>query len=258
MERGAATRIFLHFTQSNMSEQAPDDDIATRPLPQPTSPEAQPYRYLKFEKIENEFFGGFPSESSSSLSAETLCWVCLGKGKSGKHQLYERARADPRPEDESDRMTVRYSLGKTYRVRKRHLMPVLEHHSHLILVASETNDYRRTATVHTTGEDHFVEIGCDYGILVDSVDAKTRIGIDKSEESIQIANERYPSRDFRLGDIFGDDLGIHLDSPSVIAIDINGNRLLPAVLDCIQLVVDRWSPRLVIVKSRELYARLEE
>lgn len=241
-----------------MPEDVPDDDVANRRLPQPTIPGAEPYRYLKFEEVEHEFFGDFPLESST-LQPETLCWVLLSKGKNKPPQLYERARVGLVPEDdEPDRVTMRYPSGKTYRVRKTNLMPVLEHHCRLILVASETNDYRRMATVHTTKEDHFMEIGCDFGILVDSVDSKTRLGLDKSEESIRIARERYPNRNFLLGDVFGDDLDINLESPSVIAIDINGNRLLPAVLDCIQLAVDRWSPRLIIVKSRELYTRLKE
>ena len=135
-------------------------------------------------------------------------------------------------------------------------MPVMEHQSHLILVASETSDYRRMAVVHTRQEDNFLEIGCDYGILVDSVDARTQLGVDKSEESINGARERYPNREFRLGDVFQDDLGISFEGPSVVAIDINGNRMLPAVLDCIQLALDKWAPRLIVVKSRELYAKL--
>ena len=239
-----------------MPEHAPDDDVANRQLPQPTTPGAAPYRYVKFEQVGHEFFDDFPLESSRLLP-ETLCWVLLSKGKKKTPQLYERARVGHLPEDEPDRATVRYPSGKTYRVRKTNLMPVLEHNNRLILVASETNDYRRMATVHTTKEDNFMEIGCDFGILVDSVDSKTRLGLDKSEESIRIARKRYPNRTFLLGDVFGDDISINLESPSVIAIDINGNRLLPAVLDCIQLVVDRWSPRLIIVKSRELYTRLE-
>jgi hypothetical protein len=240
----------------NMPEQVPDGDAVTRPLPQPTITGASQYRYLKFERVGFEFFGEFPA-NSSTLSPETLCWVMLSRGKNKPPKFYERARADPASQDEPERMTVRYPSGKTYRVRKTNLMPVLEHHSHLILVAAETNDYRRMATVHTTKVDNFVEIGCDFGILVDSVDAKTSLGVDKSEESIRIARDRYPTRNFLLGDVFEDNLGFVLESPSVIAIDINGNRLLPAVLDCIQLALDRWSPRLIVVKSRELYARLE-
>lgn len=127
------------------------------------------------------------------------------------------------------------------------------------MVASETNDYRRMAIVHTCEEDHFLEIGCDFGILVNSVDAKSQIGVDKSEESIAIAKERYPHRDFVLGDIFEDDLASTLpQTPTVVAIDINGNRMLPAVLQCIQVAMSKWAPRLIIVKSRELYATLVE
>jgi len=137
-------------------------------------------------------------------------------------------------------------------------MPVLEHHEKLILVASETDDYRRTSIVHTRKEDHFIEIGCDFGILVDSVDSKTRLGVDKSEASIRIAKERYPDREFLLGDIFDGCLDIIPEQPLIVSIDINGNRMLPAVLKCLQLVLDAWSPRLVIVKSRELYAKFEE
>jgi hypothetical protein len=45
-------------------------------------------------------------------------------------------------------------------------------------------------------------------------------------------------------------------SPTVVAIDINGTRPLPAVQTCLALVVQTWQPRLVIVKSRELYAHI--
>ena len=134
-------------------------------------------------------------------------------------------------------------------------MPVLENVRQLILVTSETKDYRRTAIVQTCEDDNFVEIGCDFGILVDSVDCKSRLGIDKSEKSIKVAKERYPNRDFLLGDVF-DGVDISPKQPLVVAIDINGNRELPAVEKCIQLALDLWSPRLVIVKSRELYAKM--
>ncbi len=105
------------------------------------------------------------------------------------------------------------------------------------------------------------EIGCDFGILVDAVDAKSSLGIDKSEESIQIANVRYPDQRFLLCDIFEDDLTAEINPEEmeslVVSIDINGNRELPAVLKCIQFVLDSWSPRLIMVKSRELHAKMK-
>lgn len=107
----------------------------------------------------------------------------------------------------------------------------------------------------------FLEIGCDFGILVDSVDAKSSLGIDKSEESIQIANSRYPNQRFLLCDVFEDDLTEEISriqkESLVVSIDINGNRELPAVLKCIQFVLDSWAPRLIMVKSRELHAKMK-
>jgi hypothetical protein len=155
---------------------------------------------------------------------------------------------------EQRRILVRYSKGATYRVHAYNLIPVLEPIVHnantvdaknaippssssynyppLVVLVPETNIYRRVAKVHTTPEDTFMEIGCDYGITVDKIQQsleeagcvprvwtgedkiisdesggggdETRhdeeegshhriscLGIDKSKESIDIANERY-------------------------------------------------------------------
>lgn len=154
------------------------------------------------------------------------------------------------------RVLVRYSRGATYRVHAYNLIPVLEPSVHnvatfseapsktetttattnisynyppLVVIVPETNIYRRVAKVHTTPEDTFMEIGCDYGITVDRIrqsleeagdvpkvwrddipddnekagsgDNKEEnqhsiscLGIDKSVESIKIANERYDAK----------------------------------------------------------------
>jgi hypothetical protein len=231
-----------------MASENNDEEGGPINLPQPSKADSKPYRYHRFEQMQPLYF-------PDSFQPGTLCWVMLSKGKKKTPQLASRARVVEECEDDRERIVVRYPSGSTYRVRRSNLMPVMEHESHIILVASETNDYRRTAIVQTLPEDHFVEIGCDFGILVDSVDCQSRLGVDKSEESIRIAKERYPSREFLLGDIF-EDLEIEIKQPLVVAIDINGNRMLPAVLKCLQLVLDRMAPRLVVVKSRELYAEM--
>ena len=95
-----------------------------------------------------------------------------------------------------------------------------------VIITPETHIYRRIAVLHTTPEDSFIEIGCDYGITVDRIrrsleeggdvptvwptidngdgvgleDANkeekegqqtvTCLGLDKSTESIDIATER--------------------------------------------------------------------
>ena len=245
----AGVHYLLFIVQYKMSFETQNLEKAVFSLPQPSSAGAKTYRYLRYEQIERTFF-----PNDDSLEPQTLCWVLLSKGKQKSPQLHKRARVLSKCEIEN-RVLVQYPKGSTYRVRRSNLMPVLEYEENLILVASETTDYRRTAIVHTRQEDHFLEIGCDFGILVDSVDCASRLGVDKSEESIRIAKERYPSREFLLGDVF-EGLDITPQYPLVVAIDINGNRELSAVEKCIQLALELWSPRLVIVKSRELYAKL--
>lgn len=56
--------------------------------------------------------------------------------------------------------------------------------------------------------------------------------------------------------------------PSVVAVDINGNREIPAVLQCVENIMnpgndvvlgEDWRlPRLIIVKSRLLYAEIKK
>mmetsp|Transcript_25747 Transcript_25747/g.56474 ORF Transcript_25747/g.56474 Transcript_25747/m.56474 type:complete len:241 (-) Transcript_25747:2149-2871(-) len=220
-----------------------------QPSPADKEKDAEPYTYIRYENAESTYF-------PDKIPLNTLVWVLLSKGKNKVSQLYERARVHSEESDEVGRIQVQYPSGSTYRVRRKNLMPVFEELNNLIMVAAETNDYRRMSTVHTRKEDHFIEIGCDYGILVDSVDAKSTLGIDKSDESIKIANKRYPEQNFLLCDVFEESLEIPPKAPLVVSIDINGNRELQAVLKCIQLVLDLWSPRLIMVKSRELHAKM--
>jgi len=263
-----------------------DDDDGNRPLvyPQPSlsagvasegEGPTKPYRYVRYENAEGTFFPGTNrATSGDDLPPDTLVWVLLSKGKRKVPKLHKRARVCDGVADGDGRILVRYPDRSTYRVRRKHLVPVMEYQTREILVASETNDYRRMSIVHTRREDHFIEIGCDFGILVDRVDAKSSLGIDKSEESIRIARERYPDQKFLLRDVFeedNDDLlqALRQDDADdldhgeddlvhnlVVSIDINGNRELPAVLRCIQLVLDSWSPRLLMVKSRALHASM--
>jgi hypothetical protein len=39
----------------------------------------------------------------------------------------------------------------------------------MVIVTPETHIYRRIAKTHTTPDDSFMEIGCDYGITVDKI-----------------------------------------------------------------------------------------
>jgi hypothetical protein len=110
------------------------------------------------------------------------------------------------------------------------------------------------------------------------------LGLDKSKQSIRIAQQRYPQCSFQVCDVLVDE-PTHWPIPSellygcprtmdhydpsgqpsplakkksiVIAIDINGNREIQAVLQCLQIVMNTFRPHLVIVKSRALHHDLK-
>jgi hypothetical protein len=118
------------------------------------------------------------------------------------------------------------------------------------------------------------------------------IGVDKSADSVSLAKTRFPESAFfpiqdalnnpeELNEICSKYL-LH-GAPSVVAIDINGSRELPAVLQCIEVVMNSFgaaaavadddddisedcgpivsspnatSPRLILVKSRSLHSEM--
>ncbi|KAL9188154.1 hypothetical protein ACHAXT_006532 [Thalassiosira profunda] len=171
----------------------------------------------------------------------------------------------------------------------------------LVVVVPETNIYRRVARVHTAPDDSFMEIGCDYGITIDKIrksleeagdvpkewpiEAKGEdgcnshdtggkgrvLGVDRSKESIDLATERYPECQFALGNVLVPEEMTAVRelcertlvgaAPSVICVDINGNREIDGVLDCVRAVMNEpWKrmPRLIVVKSRFLYWELKK
>jgi hypothetical protein len=199
-----------------------------------------------------------------------------GEKSQQRLELFLRARVLEHIEYQGKpRVRVQYPAGSTYAVQHNHLQPVLEHARNLVLVLPETDLYRRCCVVHTLADETFLEIGCAAGITVKRVwetgqqqqqgtcaSATSRVvGIDKSAFSIRDAKQRYPdlAGSFFEWDVLFDPVQPAAMSalsrpPDVVAMDINGNRELPAVLECLQAVWKLWRPRLVIVKSRALYA----
>ena len=123
--------------------------------------------------------------------------------------------------------------------------------------------------MHTRPNDSFVEIGCDFGLTSGTIVCDSRLGIDKSQVSIEIAMNNFPDDDFLEVDVLEisqeemEDILVKrelrccdVDGGLVVAIDINGNRALEAVEACLDRVLKLWKPRLVVVKSRSLYSKL--
>jgi len=176
--------------------------------------------------------------------------------------------------------------------------------SRVVLVVPDTACYRRLCRVHVLPNDRFLEVGCDLGrctagvveslalsIPQEHMDlspslqhtdseqsllaraSAAALGVDRAEESVLEAQRRFPHARFEVCEALSDSGAADLrglcrarlgGSPSFVAIDINGNRPLDAVLRavghtlCPGLAEDeKWHlPRLVVVKSKELYDAL--
>jgi hypothetical protein len=262
-------------------------------LPQPQNCRGRLYEYILYEDIEQRFL--------ERLKPGTLCWVLKSKGQQQPAELFLRARVvtDDQDDGPERRILVRYPRGSTYSVKRVNLIPVLEppRVESLVIVMAETPDYRRAAVIHTCIGDSFLEIGCDFGPTVDRVQRalaeslgvpldpnddpvllpacqKGRVwclGIDKGPESIEVATKRYPSCTFSLEDALTErgmkqlcelcETRLECKSPSVVALDIGGNREIPAVLQCLYNIMnppsETWvTPRLILVKSRFLHKEL--
>jgi len=222
-------------------------------------PEPSADDYRLFDKLCTKYiFHRHTDEPLITANPGDAVFVCKSTGQGRSPELFLRARVVETLENK--RIKVQYPKGSTYECQPCNLLPVLEHVHHQILVLPETPEYRRACAIHTQVDEEFLEIGCDYGLTVAKVHqfgVKHVWGLDKSETSIAVARERYPELEFELCDILVQDPKTK-GSPKVVAMDINGNRDLPAVLHCCQRVVELYEPRLIIVKSRALDALLQE
>ncbi|GFH60594.1 hypothetical protein CTEN210_17070 [Chaetoceros tenuissimus] len=226
------------------------------------------YTYYKHEVITKSL-----QENAHNLAVNTKCRFLTSKGKNGKKRKLDDATVVLPEQDndpKSERITIMYPKGSTYNIRKSFLYPILEK-DYQILVSPETDLYRRLCWVHTRPNDSFIEIGSDYGFNIGSVVCDKKLGIDKSAESVATSKKNYPIDDFielNLLEIPEEEIievlserklrNEDVDGGLVVAIDINGNRELEAVEDCLKRVLECWVPKLVIVKSRSLYAKMTE
>jgi hypothetical protein len=244
---------------------------ASKSLPQPESAERS-YVYKRYDD-----FSSTLQSQIHSLTPECPCRLMLSKGINKSPKLSPHTVTLIKDENgakghkdvgvdvdgDEERVTVKYPKGSTYHVKKKYILPLTQENN-LIIVSPETTDYRKLCIVQTPKDHSFIEIGCAFGFTVGDVDTcDKRLGIDKSPSSLEIAKKNYPTLDFEEIDVLteGDDVllnildryGMNDASKLIVGIDINGNRELEAVIQCLQRILDIWQPRLVIVKSRSLF-----
>ncbi|EQC35971.1 hypothetical protein SDRG_06713 [Saprolegnia diclina VS20] len=215
-----------------------------------------------------------------SFIADDLVYVSVsnGKAKGGEAdsarqgastgRLFARARVvDTAPTAFPGRVKIAYADGSTYHALPSRLTPQLLRRVNAatgVLVTAETSHYRRLARTQIDASDVVLEIGCDLGptveIIAETVGFENVTGIDKSADSIAVAKVSHPQCHFIEMDIFRstNELLAIASRCSKILIDINGNRLLGAVVDALSLVL-HGCPKLelVIVKSVELHRELQ-
>ena len=236
-------------------------------VPQPPLPLPQ-YSYHRHEELTERLHQEIPS-----LPPKAPCRLLLSKGKNGRktslspHTVTIVSRVESDDGDKSDRIKIQYAKGSTYNVRLSNILPIFQKEN-AVIVAPETVDYRRLCVVHTQPHDAFCEIGCDFGLTVGQVDAQIKWGIDKSPTSLEVAKNNFPNDTYIEADVLIegeafynkmlDDFGVKNHMNFVVGIDINGNREIDAVRECLKRVLHWWSPRLVVVKARSLYQVLVE
>jgi hypothetical protein len=289
-QRGIRSEQLVWVCKSKGRRKRNDSGLASASPAQPRPPASSPNHHHAQQR-EDEEVGTFESTTKGTPSNADIR-SNQSQGPPSRLELFLRARVvesdssdrsqtsssgrDSEPALPDDRVLVRYPKGSTYRVRRDHLLPVLERWRRVVIVVSETPPYRKCCAVHTLPTESFLEIGCDLGHNLQRVHetgderssaSRILVGIDKSPFSVRAAKGSYPHLRFVQWDpleqptsVLRESLGVDEFHPDVIAVDINGSRELPAVLACLTSIWDvhRWQPRLIVVKSRTLHAHLRD
>jgi hypothetical protein len=166
------------------------------------------------------------------------------------------------------RLRVRF-LGdsSTAHIRPKMLVPHPKC-ERALYVAPTTDLYRRFAKTQGNPEDVFIEIGSDFGqttAIIRDRSCPHVVGIDKSESHVEEARVRYSQCTFVAADVLKNPESLREcvdmfpkttvggDRECVCFIDINGNRPLEAVQQCLNIVEATLKPKVIVVKSKEMY-----
>ena len=176
----------------------------------------------------------------------------------------------------SGRVLIQYQDQSTYHAQPQRLFPLAPFRHCLLssnqlnrlnlILCRETKHYRRVASLVTTTQDRVLEIGCDFGqtcAQLKTLLGCTVMGLDKSKTHVDKARDLHPHVNaFVCLDIFHDTDKLRAlvveHRVNKVLLDINGNRLLPAVCRAIGLMMDfHLDLDLVIVKSSALQTHVK-
>jgi len=135
-----------------------------------------------------------------------------------------------------------------------------------LIICGETRPFRFLAKhldIPWAAESPCVDLGCSTGeathLLAKRGFSKV-IGVDVSEENIAKATAERPEIEWRLMDVLAERDLLHEmivndfgGVTPVFFVDIGGDRMQETVVLFLSYVIQRYRPRLVVVKSRKLY-----
>ena len=140
----------------------------------------------------------------------------------------------------------------------------------MLVATADTDGFRRLARMQADPNDRIVEIGCSYGgcsaVLCAGRAREQYIGVDNSRECVEHCRRTLPSARFDQLDVLrkadanaGLRSLMRLERPSLIVIDVGGNRALADVLEVVDAIMEaamevrkETQPTLVLLKSRAL------
>lgn len=186
---------------------------------------------------------------TSELRASSDVFVLKSKGKGGG--IIPFARAKLLKPASGDRWLLRYGDGTTFRVRRRHIVPIV---TSGVLACATTREYRLAARTQPMLGETCVEIGCDLGACCERLKAAVGstgrvVGVDKAADRLALAKSRLPHVTFLECDVLRDPTLLAGLRPNVGCLDINGSRAYDAVKCAVDWILHHWNPRLLLVKS---------
>jgi SAM-dependent methyltransferase len=137
-----------------------------------------------------------------------------------------------------------------------------------VIVTATTHPFRQLAASHTIATDHVLELGCSTGETAAILwrYSASYVGLDTSSNMIQTVNERMTNNStnnsccFQLDALQDPAQAVEHacqyspTGPTVIYLDIGGNREEAAVIRMVQWILESFLfVRLIVIKSKEVH-----
>jgi hypothetical protein len=207
----------------------------------------------------------YPPAEPSSFPPGTSCFV---------KEQYKRATVIRAHEIDRDIVVVKMDEEKRIKdVRKQKLSyryATNDKNKNIILVTPTTTQYRNLARSQPNYNECCIDIGSSYGVctnlMAKSVGAERVLGIDISEQLIAKSRESYSTIRFELCNVMEErkrfislvkEFILSTGSTSLCCfVDIGGDRARRDLALLLPFLESTISPRLIIVKSKELHESL--